>query len=205
MPIVLAFLLGLNQLAVVSLPVAYAQDEVVMEETTPEDTSGDQTGILETLGNFVEDTLRTMHITTYCELTLTKTDFDASATPDTDLSYRLTLKNTGTANCTGGGVKLRDYYDTRTSYVSTSVAYDIHDVDDYYLEWNFGTVEPQEEHVVDVVMHVASDVACDATLQNKIKSWSDQTSWTSYVYEYTPVLCVVNPICGDGVINQPTE
>gem|GEM_PF-2953994 len=205
MPIVLAFLLGLNQLAVVSLPVAYAQDEVVMEETTPEDTSGDQTGILETLGNFVEDTLRTMHITTYCELTLTKTDFDASATPDTDLSYRLTLKNTGTANCTGGGVKLRDYYDTRTSYVSTSVAYDIHDVDDYYLEWNFGTVEPQEEHVVDVVMHVASDVACDTILQNKIKSWSNQTDWTSDVYEYTPVLCVVNPICGDGVINQPTE
>jgi uncharacterized repeat protein (TIGR01451 family) len=204
MPIVLAVVLGLNQFAILSfnLPIAQAQDEVIVEETP---------GLLEQLGDFVENTLQTLNIVGSCELTLTKTDFDATASPDTDLAYRLVLKNTGTANCTGGGVKLRDYIPEHTTYVSSDVSLSFQG--SYYVEWNFGTVEPNEEHTVNLLVHVDSDVPCDTTLMNKAKYWSTQTDWGPndgagtilYVREYTPIQCNVNPICGDGIVNQSNE
>ncbi len=163
-----------------------------------------------TSGNISADNYGISHLTlcqneqvisTYCELTLTKTDFAVTTKPGEQLSYQIKLKNTGTANCTGGGVKLRDYFSQQTSYVSANPA--PAEVNDTYLEWNFGTMTPGTEKVVDLTVLVDTDTDCDSNLTNKVKYWSDQTSWGDYVLEDTPVQCdTTEPYCGDGNLDQ---
>lgn len=139
----------------------------------------------------------------YCELTLSKTDYDITAEPGGNLTYQVKLKNTGTANCTGGGVKLRDYFDAKTTFISASVA--PVEINSTYIEWNFGTMTPGMEKTVNLNFNVNSDTACDYIINNKVKYWSDQTGWGSFVIETTPLDCPTQPYCGDGIINGDEE
>lgn len=139
----------------------------------------------------------------FCELTLTKTDFEVTTEPGGNLTYQVKLKNTGTANCTGGGVKLRDYFDVQTNYVSANIA--PNEINSTYIEWNFGTIAPGVEKIVNLNFNVKPDVACDYIINNKVKYWSDQTSWGSFVIETTPISCQPQPYCGDGIVNGNEE
>lgn len=140
-------------------------------------------------------------VQTYCELTLTKTDFDVTAELGENLNYQLKIKNTGTANCTGGGVKVRDYFDTNTTFVTSSKS--VADLTSTYVEWNFGTLTPGTEKVVDLTVNVKNNLDCDYIINNKAKYWSTETGWGNYVTETTPINCdVVVPICGDGNLDQ---
>lgn len=140
-------------------------------------------------------------VKTYCELTLTKTDFNVTAELGGELNYQLKIKNTGTADCTGGGVKVRDYFDSNTTYLSSSKS--VSDLTSTYVEWNFGTLTPGTEKTVDLKVLVDDDLNCEYIINNKAKYWSNETNWGSYVTETTPIECiVVEPYCGDGNVDQ---
>jgi len=123
----------------------------------------------------------------YCELELTKTDNIDPVQAGDQIIYHLNLKNTGTADCTGGGVRVKDVFDPNTSYISSSKTPE--EVTSTYIKWNFGTLTPGEEENVDLTMQVSQDVQCGTVLENKAKYWSDQTGWGEFVTEDTTVRC----------------
>ncbi|MBI5405347.1 MAG: DUF11 domain-containing protein [Candidatus Kerfeldbacteria bacterium] len=55
-----------------------------------------------------------------CNLVLTKSVDKATANPGETLTYTIHYQNTGTANCTGGGVRLDDVVPAGTTYVNGS-------------------------------------------------------------------------------------
>ncbi|MCX6764453.1 MAG: VWA domain-containing protein [Candidatus Nealsonbacteria bacterium] len=123
----------------------------------------------------------------YCELELTKTDNIDPVDAGAQIVYHLNLKNTGTANCTGGGVRVKDVFDQNTSYVSSSKTPE--EVTSTYIKWNFGILTPGEEENIDLTMQVSQDTQCGTILENKAKYWSDQTGWGEFVIEQTTVDC----------------
>ena len=123
----------------------------------------------------------------YCELTLTKSDegFEPIA-PGAEITYHLTLTNTGTADC--NGVWLKDYYDANTSYVSTTLTPTINDPG-YRVGWWFNTITPGNFEEVDLTMLVKDETACDSTLTNTAKFKLDsENTWTE-IAEQTSVVC----------------
>jgi uncharacterized repeat protein (TIGR01451 family) len=133
----------------------------------------------------------------FCELELTKEAFPAVVAPGDDLFYTINLENTGTANCTGGGVELQEFYDGQTSYVSS-------DPNPFSGEdlWNFGTIEPGEAHTVEIEVLVSPDAQDGDVLTNKVCTWarefgvkSDEGNWLCVTVD-TPVeeenMCVGN-------------
>ncbi len=58
------------------------------------------------------------HTTTHCALTITKSVNKSTAKVGEHITYTLNFKNTGTANCTGGGVKVVDHLPAEVMYVS---------------------------------------------------------------------------------------
>ena len=56
----------------------------------------------------------------FCELTLYKSVDKTNAKPGDELNYTIKIKNTGTANCTGGGVRIVDIHDPNLTFISES-------------------------------------------------------------------------------------
>lgn len=139
----------------------------------------------------------------YCELVLTKTDNVDPVNPGDELIYHLTLENTGTADCTGGGVRIKDEFDSNTDYVSSSKTPEA--ITDTYIKWNFGTLTPGEIEELDLTMLVSEEAECGSILINKAKYWSNQTCWGSYVIEETTIECPPEPFCGDGNLDPGEE
>jgi len=139
----------------------------------------------------------------YCELVLTKEDNADPVNPGDELIYSLRLENIGTANCTGGGVRIKDVFDLNTEYVSSTKTTET--ITDTYIKWNFGTVTPGEVEELDLTMLVSEEAECDSVLINKAKFWSDQTGWGEYVIEETTIECPPEPYCGDGVLDLGEE
>ena len=140
----------------------------------------------------------------YCELELTKTDDHDPVQPGDSLVYHLTLTNTGTINCTGSGVLLKDVFDQNTTYVSSSV--ETMFVASDYILWNFGIMEPGDTESVDLTMLVSENALCNSTLTNQVKFYSDQTDWGDFIIEETLVVCdPADPYCGDGILDPNEE
>ncbi len=104
-----------------------------------------------------------------CALEVTKTDDPDPVTAGSDLHYSVKVKNTGTANCTGGGVELKEYYDSRTAYITSSPVPASGD-----NVWNFDIVEPGEEHVVDITVSTDAALENGDELLNKACAWAEQ-------------------------------
>ena len=138
-----------------------------------------------------------------CELIITKTDSDDPVEPGDILTYYITLENTGSADCTGGGVRVKDAYDPNTIYLDSSYPVDF--VDSEYIQWNLGTLHPGDIDTIEVVMYVLEDTECDSVLVNKVKYWSFETGWGDYVIETTEVECPYEPYCGNGIIDYGEE
>jgi len=128
-----------------------------------------------------------------CELELTKTDDPDPLQPGDPLTYHLTLKNTGTADCTGTGVRIKDVFDQYTTYASSSRTPE--EITSTYIKWNVGTLHPQDEINIDLNMNVLESTPCNTILENKAKYWSSQTNWGEFVVETTTVQCPQPPVC----------
>lgn len=141
-----------------------------------------------------------------CKMELTKTDFVTSVEPGGNLDYKIVLKNTGVANCTGSGVELREIYDAKTAFVSSLPA--PYSGNNY---WNYTVIAQGEEREVNIKTLVSTSATCGSELNNKVCAWAQEwgtkglvgsANWLC-VEEKTPVVCV--PKCGDGLRNQDSE
>ena len=133
-----------------------------------------------------------------CQLELTKVAEAEAVNPGGALDYTLTLANTGTADCTGGGVKLKDIFDDDLIYTSAEPAPD--SVTDNYLLWNFGTLKPGDSREVNLTMKVKENSECGAVANNRAKYWSNETDWGGDISVDTPITCE-EAVCGDGEVN----
>jgi hypothetical protein len=77
-------------------------------------------------------------------------------------------------------------------------------IDNDYLKWNFGVLEPGETEEIDLTMLVSQDAACGSSLTNKAKYFSDQTCWGNFIEEETLVVCEEPPVyqCSDDLDND---
>ena len=103
-----------------------------------------------------------------CTMEIEKTG-TPEVNPGGTIDYTITFKNTGTADCTGGGVELKDFYDGETTFVSANPA--PMSGDNF---WNFGTVEPDEEHTVQIAVTASSNAQDGDVLTNKACVWAEQ-------------------------------
>ena len=103
-----------------------------------------------------------------CTMEIEKTG-TPEVNPGGTINYTITFKNTGTADCTGGGVELKDFYADDTTFVSATPAPTGGD-----NLWNFGTVEPGEEHTVQVAVTASSNAQDGDVLTNKTCVWAEQ-------------------------------
>jgi uncharacterized repeat protein (TIGR01451 family) len=55
-----------------------------------------------------------------CELSLTKSVSASTAKPGDELTYTITIKNTGTGDCSGSGVKIVDVHDAQLTFISAT-------------------------------------------------------------------------------------
>ncbi|MEK7639611.1 MAG: SdrD B-like domain-containing protein [Patescibacteria group bacterium] len=114
-----------------------------------------------------------------CDLVVTKTG-TPSVTPGGTITYTLHYENKGTANCTGGGVLVKDTIPAATTFVSASPS--VTPVSNV-LTWNLGTIPPLVSGDVkasgDLTFTVTAndkpEVRCDDwTIENQAKYWASE-------------------------------
>ncbi|OGF28641.1 hypothetical protein A2331_04310 [Candidatus Falkowbacteria bacterium RIFOXYB2_FULL_34_18] len=135
-----------------------------------------------------------------CILDFKKTANVDTISPGENLIYTLTLKNTGTKNCTGEGVQVKEYYDSYLNFVYSDPA----PINGLNL-WNFGVLTPGESRSIEIHTSVKTNAICEATIVNDACVWaeefgpmSDDNSWqctSASTHIYCP------PACGDGEVN----
>ncbi len=158
----------------------------------------------------------------FCELTLTKSVDKTSAKPGDELVYTIKIKNTGTADCTGGGVRIVDIHDTNISYLSETHSSNLnagYGSNPVYLaaaktlSWNGNTLNPNEEGTITWKGKVTHDLACGihTTVKNSAKAtakelnnfstWSQSNMVETDVYKACDVPV---PTCDAFAANQTT-
>ncbi len=153
-----------------------------------------------------------------CELELTKTVSAATAKPGDTLTYTITIKNTGTGNCTGSGVKIVDAHDAQLTFVSATQSNNILpgyvDIPLYTkstrtITWNGDILTPGETGTVTFTATVRS-LTCNTTkiVKNAAKAtalelnnyatwvWSNQveTLVTAAACPVPPPTCTLTPV-----------
>lgn len=130
----------------------------------------------------------------FCEMVLVKTDSPDPVKPGEEISYHLVLTSTGTGMCTGGGVELREKYDSNTTYISSVPPSSAGNL------WNFGEVPPGEVNVVDIIVKVSEDAVCGSTIINEACFWTREYGTEQCITEETTIECDP-PLCAcDGGI-----
>src|SRR3989339_2065193 len=158
-----------------------------------------------TSGTVTKDVNSISHITFCggpgeCKLELVKTDSPDPVAPGGDLTYNLTLTNTGTANCTGSGVELKEFYDSKTSFVSS-----VPNPASGNNVWVKNVLAPGESYTVDILTTVKTETACGSEIVNEACAWAEQLGSKSNPDNWicatatTTVECP--PVCGDGIKN----
>ena len=127
-----------------------------------------------------------------CKLSVDKWVSDETATPGDELTYTIKVYNFGTADCTGGGVMVRDHLPKKFVYTSyeldgdISAGYDTHGVYDaeaHSLYFNAHTLVPKEGVQVKVHGHIAEVTTCeDFVMENQAKATARElnnfTEWS---------------------------
>lgn len=128
-----------------------------------------------------------------CELELEKTVSATTANPGDELTYTIKIKNTGTADCTGGGVKIVDELDDNITYISQThsgnlnAGYEgtpVYVPAERTLYWNGNTLNPNEEGTIEWKGRV-NDLACDTTtiIENVAKATAyELNNFTQWAY-----------------------
>ena len=123
----------------------------------------------------------------YCELTLVKSVSSTTANPGDELTYTIKIKNTGTSDCTGGGVKIVDIHDDNIVYLSETHTSNLnagYEGNPVYVPatktiyWNGNTLTPGEEGTIVWKGKVKENLACDTTtiIKNTAKATARELS-----------------------------
>lgn len=132
----------------------------------------------------------------FCRMELVKTDTPDPIRPGSELHYRLTLTSTGTGLCTGGGVKIEEHYDPRTTFVrSTPTPMWGNN------NWSFGEVPPGQVNVVDLTVLVSPQAQAGDVISNEACFWTREYDRWTCVTETTRVTL---GDCGNHVV-EPGE
>ena len=133
----------------------------------------------------------------YCELTLQKEVSSTTANPGDELTYTIKIRNTGTADCTGGGVKILDVHDANLTYVSETHTSNLNagygNIPVYTaatktLTWNGNTLTPGEEGTIVWKGKVKENLACDTTtvIHNTAKATAyELNNFTNWAFSNT--------------------
>lgn len=139
---------------------------------------------------------------TVCILEIQKAVDKTTALLGDTLTYTLTFKNTGTANCTGDGVRVKDIVDSNLTYLSETHSSNVtgghHSGFPLYssttrtLYWNAHTLTPGESGTITWKATVSNTLACGVTtIPNKASVTGDQYSWQE-VWSNTVTTAVTN-------------
>ncbi|OGY99603.1 MAG: hypothetical protein A2945_03085 [Candidatus Liptonbacteria bacterium RIFCSPLOWO2_01_FULL_52_25] len=137
-----------------------------------------------------------------CQLTIAKTADKTSVVPGDVVTYTIQFQNTGSANCTGGGVKVTDVLDPLLIFISSSETHASNVTAGYgsdplyksstrTLSWNADVLTPGESGSVVFSAMVGQTFVCTTTVPNKAKIWADQVS--SGVFSNTVNLSATGP------------
>ena len=92
------------------------------------------------------------------------------------ISYKITVENNGTGNCTGGGVKITDAIDPELNFTSQTPGTGVNfvTVNGGVIEWNANTIEPKTTKQVEWTA-TANPSRCGAfSIPNTAKAYADQ-------------------------------
>jgi len=164
--------------------------------------------------------LQTVHVTCLppeepkkCELDVHKTVNKTSAIPGDELTYTITVKNTGDAACTGGGVKIEDVVDPNLTYLRHQLSSNIsagygtspvYTASDRTLRFNGHDLHPGEVGTITWVGKVSTPTTCgNFEVKNQAKATAvELANYTVWAYSQTVKTqisnsCVVpvKPVC----------
>lgn len=157
---------------------------------------------------------------TECELTLSKSVDKTTALIGDELTYTISIKNTGTADCTGGGVKIYDVVDGRVQYQSHTLTSNltagyegtpVYTASDRTLRFNGNTLTPGESGEIIWKGVVTAPASCgDFVVKNQAKATAKELSNFS-VWAYSNIVettidndcTVLHPSC-DSFTAAPT-
>lgn len=115
----------------------------------------------------------------FCQLEITKTPTSQTVVAGGEVNFNISFKNTGTADCTGGGVHLMDTLDSRLTFVSQTHTsntddgygeYESFDAGTRTLHWNAHELTPGESGSVNLKVKASESVSCGETIvTNKAK------------------------------------
>ena len=167
----------------------------------------------------VESITRTCKVTVtapppVCTLEITKSVDKTTASIGDTVTYTLNVRNSGTANCTGGGVKIKDVVDLHLNFISETHTANItggyspflvYDIPSHTLYWNGNTLTPGEIGSITWSATVATPPSCGSfTIPNKASITSyEYNNFTTWVDSNTVTTNVSNicvpPIAGSCV------
>jgi uncharacterized repeat protein (TIGR01451 family) len=136
-------------------------------------------------------------VTDKCVLSLDKTVEPKSAKPGDELTYTIHIKNIGTANCTGGGVRIVDIHDENVTYLSETHTENInagygsnpvYTAGTRTLFFNGNTLTPGEEGTITWKGKVKDTFACDTNtlVKNTAKATAKElNNFNDWVYSNT--------------------
>jgi uncharacterized repeat protein (TIGR01451 family) len=134
-----------------------------------------------------------------CRLGYYKDVSKTTASDGDTLRYTLRVENEGTADCTGGGVKLEDKEPENIDFVRSSGTVGQCRWDGP-VEWNCGTIKPGVSITVwwEGKVDNPKGNCNDLTIKNKATVWSDQTGtlWSNEVVTTVDIVC--GPTCPPG-------
>jgi uncharacterized repeat protein (TIGR01451 family) len=115
-----------------------------------------------------------------CVLEVNKSVNKTTARPGEELTYTIKVKNSGTANCTGGGVKILDVVDPNLTYLHHTLTNNltagygtnpVYNQNNRTLFFNGNTLEPGEEGTITWVGKINTPNTCgDFTVRNQAKA-----------------------------------
>jgi len=148
-----------------------------------------------------------------CELDLHKTVNKSTANVGDEITYTIDIKNTGTADCTGGGVKILDVVDANVAYKSHTLTSNltagygnqpVYTSSDRTLRFNGNDLTPGETGTITWTGKVANPTQCgDFVVKNQAKATAKElNNFNTWAYSETVKTdinndCVI-PVCEPG-------
>ena len=131
-----------------------------------------------------------------CELTVQKTVDTNTAIPGQELTYTITVKNVGDADCTGDGVRIEDVVDPNLTYLSHQLSSNfsagygskpVYTAGDRTLHFNGNVLEPNESGTITWKGKVATPNQCgDFEVKNQAKATAKELNdFSTWVYSQT--------------------
>jgi uncharacterized repeat protein (TIGR01451 family) len=150
-----------------------------------------------------------------CRLDVHKVVDKATAVAGETLTYTITVKNVGTTDCTGGGVKIQDIVSDKLTYLTHSVSSNftagygstpVYTASDRTLHFNGNTLTPNEQGTITWTARVNTPASCgDFEIPNQAKATAHElNNYGTWAYSQTVKTLIDNdcstpnpaPLCG---------